>query len=474
MSSQEMAEAEIPRMDVDFISMEVPIERIVDFGTCFLSMANYMDLKDTTFTVNDCLFIGRSSWVLIVHNRFKDAIVDAWIRVLNRPIASSANPCFLFFRSGLPLGARELIRVLGRAGVPCCRMYSYGMKSEPRNFSAISSNPIPLETSLSNLNSYDIGMNHGRMCIPVFTANGIRGCQIYPYLTGVVPEAGGGSLAFEYYGLRIKAYPRLVHFLKQLGTFDSPGTMVTMRRRRALFNELRARIEETVEIDPYLLGGYRLEVSTTAVSLDAALIRASAVFEGMSEESIDSPMRILYVTFDDYFANVDAVLRMADEMGVFIADDRARVDRPRLSIYYDILSAFGYSSRSTPSSCTSIDALRLRWRQELGLEMVPPPNVFMVQDALANYFAELTAGYMRPSRKYDFNTLSDSTLYRLVRLHQRVNGEETRIPWSDYIGHLQAIGVAVPTGSVLRLRFRNILEGIDRMRAATERGPPDV
>ncbi|CEH13710.1 OTU DOMAIN CONTAINING PROTEIN [Ceraceosorus bombacis] len=251
----------------------------------------------------------------------------------------------------------RFVDALERIGCTAVRVQAYGMKSR------LSLVDIALfgnaDHELAETNTWDLGV----MCrtgatIPLFRTQvrGAPGTRTFPMFLGAGQGFGSVDVKLEYAELpySVKIYPRFVHRLKAQAAkqyrFDA-HTMITAKRTLTSLQKRHKALDVTSETNPTVLGGYRVEVTTTARTLRDAIQQLSTT-PLLSLDEWKKPLsnnlellqvQVLDADWEEISAQFTALSAQIRRLGLFAKQNATKVRSLHKKILTDMQNALGWN-----------------------------------------------------------------------------------------------------------------------------------
>lgn len=443
--------------DIDFVSVNVRIQDIPRFSASVTGCCKLFRLKDPQLNLEEVLFMTSDSWLVLIHKSHKPQILKAWYRIMKSVVAISQNPQLFFAKGNLRISSLDLVRILELAGVESCRLYSYGSKSTVESMKFLDDlQPLREGSELGRLNTYDVGTITPLTTIALLKSVPGRFCcvkEIYPVLTGLAP-AEVGSINIQVADVKIKVYPRLIHFIKSWASLEIPGTYKTLKSRILACKHILREVLAIGNANPYWIGGYRCEITVSCASLAAALRFAEPLIPEIFD---DYGIEVVHFTIDQYIENFCDVLALADELNIFDGENQVKISSVKKAIISDIYSAIGITNQYTDQNQRDIDSMRTKWRIQLGLQ-TGQSDISFVTDPFSEFFVAMAMKQMKKSAIFSIGT--DIWLYKAVKRHEETHPHKS-VPWETYVPKITSLGGSV-SGMQLRERYKNIKKAMAR------------
>lgn len=354
--------------DVDGINLTIePIELWDHFGTFTqVQLASHdPKVRDLDYYSN-WVVLGTGPAVLKIPPQYKVPLLEEFSET--HTMQPSNYPTTMI-EGNQQVTMHQLVRNLRQVQCPSVRVQAYGMKFNLRLAGDLPKDYYPEpEHPLSCHNFWDIGCNFPQPHIILAKPHNIRkdSCTTYPMLMRLGEGYGSLQLKCQYRGdnFRVKMYPLLVHAMKatsgKFNNFD-PRTIHTCRLKET---NLLNRQLKLANFDPVKLGGLRVEVTSTATSLEEGMYKAldSHLLELDQWVNPTQPhmkalqVQLKFIKKEDYLSNFNSLLGKAQELGVFRGRDNRKPGMVRRYILQDLFNALGWNQGTRTN----------RWEGEAG------------------------------------------------------------------------------------------------------------
>lgn len=303
----------------------------------------------------DFMLLAASSHQIWVESRFKDpffAELQQWrliqpSKVKFQSAYGNAHIPVIVFIHCLKIAQCETLRI---------RQYGQKLPMVPQFTMA---EPAEINHPLSEQNEWDIGITVKSKFIWLFYPAAMpmsKSTQVFPICIPASGDYGSVSFVHKHRGqpIRIKVYPRIVHAIKSFNSRiqgERPKTNYGMRAKAIAIQKV---LQQLAELPADQLGGFRMEVSIQAKTLQQArTISASIPFlvpsfwfnpsAGFARFKLEAK----FVTKAAYLANSNWVYQQAVTQKAFHTDDSLKPTPIQQRMLSDCYSAMGWNSGYT-------------------------------------------------------------------------------------------------------------------------------
>jgi hypothetical protein len=299
---------------------------------------------------SDWLLIAKSGHQVWVDRTFKSALIE---RIKAFRSIRAAEPEWQFTFGNLHLCVADFVAALIDVNCPTLLVRLYGQKM-PMVDPPELGDP---DQRLRRLNEWDIGMNVPSDYIWLFSPKETHdGITCWPMMNPASRNFGSIRAEPILKGTKyaIKVYPLLVHTLKSIKSNiqgEKPKTMKSVRSQVASGLQVIQALAGTPVNE---MGGFRIEVSIIAPSLNEARAIAHRLpffeprlwFESSPAHPQMEPFLLdaSLFTKETLLCNANWVHDRAQEIGAFTGDNGLTATRDRLDILGDFKNSFGWNS----------------------------------------------------------------------------------------------------------------------------------
>ena len=253
----------------------------------------------------------------------------------------------------------DFVKCLNQAKCRTIRYKAYGQK---RHLESMDRDFDPSERThpLAHLNEWDIGITYTSPNIVLFkpTSTASKSTTIWPMFIPASQDFGSiqTTMVWQETLYKVKIYPRLVHVIKSLNSRIQGEPLLTMfgvkKRVKACANmaQILSQVEEAE------LGGFRIEVSVQAPSLDIARQWVTnsplldidfwiAPITDQDGEVIAGPrLEMLLTTKEGCLFNTNWVLQRALSLDLLRGRDITKPTKLQRQAVVDILASLGWNA----------------------------------------------------------------------------------------------------------------------------------
>ena len=298
------------------------------------------------------LLLGDAGHQLYMEQRFKGPFITAlkdWRTI------QPAEADFQASYGAAHIPVRVFVDSLQRAGCTTLRLKAYGQKLPLIPRFRI---PEPAEAThpLAQLNEWDIGVTYRSKYIWLFLPKqGKReGLDVYPMLIPSSNDYGSILVRTQLNGrsYKVKIYPRLVHVIKSYHSRlqgGKPRSVFTVKAKGKVSGELIHKLASLPSTD---LGGFRIEVTVMAQTLEAAraevlgthLLRVDTWLEPVEGILGQFTLDARLVTKRGLIQNARWLHQRAIELDIFTGQNVDTPSRLQLTAINDVMAAFGWNA----------------------------------------------------------------------------------------------------------------------------------
>jgi len=298
------------------------------------------------------LLLAQANHQLWVDPRFKDPF---FMHLDQYQVAQPGQIPLQASQGNVHLSTSVFIHCLSAAGCDTIRLKAYGQKT-PINQRFLAREPAEIDHRWAIHNEWDIGCTFGSPYVWLFAGKDGRqhGMEHYSMLVPGSGNFGTVNIKAVHCGrhFKIKMYPRLVHLIKSFNSRlqgSIPKTLQGVRNQAA--SALRM-IHNLTSKDENAIGGFRIEVTVKAKTLQEAhrLVNATNFLdpghwlqtdEGTSaRKGVDA----MLVTREGLLANANWVYDQAAQANVFIGAASDKPSKEQVQAIVDILNALGWNA----------------------------------------------------------------------------------------------------------------------------------
>jgi hypothetical protein len=247
------------------------------------------------------------------------------------------------------------VRCLVQAGCQTIRLKEYGQKM-PIERQFMKSEPAEVNHQWAEHNEWDLGKTFTSPHIWLFGSKSGRqhGFKRYPMAVPCSLDYGSVNLDVKHdrQNFTVKIYPRIVHVIKSFNSSPQSNIPRTLSGVRNQVAAAARMLHNLTGKDESSLGGFRIEVTVKARSLQDATARINRTNflepsywlghgPGPHARKIVSARLLPRQAFLD---NALWVQQQATDLKVFLGDNNARPTSQQLRVLTDILNAVGWNN----------------------------------------------------------------------------------------------------------------------------------
>jgi hypothetical protein len=263
-----------------------------------------------------------------------------------------------FIKRSHRVGALHLIGALEAVGCNHIRLSTYGAKVEGRFLHRNFGGEVP---GLAVFNTFDIGKTyHDDHIIVGKPVKRSKFKECYPMFMEL--GKGRGSMEFEIgfeckdieeeVAMRVKAYPRFVHSLKNLGSHHLSSEPAKTRTWHTRVDSVVKKVQSIQQDDPEDLGGWRLEATVGAESLHKAveIVLESKVLvfdrymSGGKGFQDDMKISFAQITKEEYVKYCNGFIEIVKSLKVSRHHGKDETTQKQKQAITDLYNAFGWNT----------------------------------------------------------------------------------------------------------------------------------
>ncbi|ORY30752.1 hypothetical protein BCR39DRAFT_466255, partial [Naematelia encephala] len=248
------------------------------------------------------------------------------------------------------------VHCLKVAQCPTIRLKLYGQKL-PLEYPFYSGEPAEVAHPMAKYNEWDIGVTTTANYIYLFApANGTkRSVSLFPMIIPGSLDFGSIQIKLRHQNklYKVKIYPRLVHVIKSFNSRIQGEKVKTFYGLRHRSHAAQEMIHNLSTLEPSQLGGYRIEVSVQAPTLNMArrlvnstpFLRLESWLNPETEGGLTRfKLNAKIVTKQGLLSNANWVFQQAQSRGLLTGDDSRQPTPVQRRVVVDIYAAFGWNA----------------------------------------------------------------------------------------------------------------------------------
>jgi len=254
------------------------------------------------------------------------------------------------------------IHCLSSAGCDSIRLKAYGQKM-PLVDQFLHGEPAEVAHRWAEYNEWDIGTSFDSSSIWLFgSASGRKrqGLNRYPMMVPGSEDFGTVNVELQHQArhFSVKLYPRIVHVIKSFNSHLQGGIPKSLAGVKNQVNAGLKMIHDLTGKDDKSLGGFRIEVTVKAPSLETAqnLVKATPFMDPNfwlgQGPGPHSPVLLAarLVNRENFLANANWVYQQAQNSKILVGDNNSKPSRIQIQVLTDVLNGLGWNSGLRPAT----------------------------------------------------------------------------------------------------------------------------
>ena len=305
---------------------------------------------------SDWLLLAELNCQLWIDPKFKDGFYRHLkrIRTVNPAVSAWVST---YGHAFVPVN--DFVKCLKQARCNTLRYKAYGQK---RHLESIDRKSDPTERThpLAHLNEWDIGITYTSPNVVLFkpTSSAVKGTSLWPMFTPASQNFGSiqTTMRWQETLYKVKVYPRLVHVIKSFNSRIQGEPLLTLLGAKKRVKACANMAQLLSQVDESELGGFRIEVSVQAPSLDIARqwvnnsplldinFWTTATINQDGEMTAGPKLEMLVTTKKGCLFNTNWMLQRASLLNLLIGRDNRRPTKLQRQVVADALASLGWNA----------------------------------------------------------------------------------------------------------------------------------